>query len=687
MSVLPPGNDTVDLRAISGSSPARTAFRAAFRRPSVILAGAWILIVVIVGIFAQLLAPYDPYSQDLGVVFQLPTGAHWLGADDLGRDMLSRLMYGGAPLLGQALIAVVVALVIGIAAGLQAGFRLGPIDRVSSFVADVILAIPGFVILVALTVITGENQIPVMAVLGVLLSASIFRLVRATTQSTRALPFVDAARVSGLTRGRVLVRHVLPNIAGPLLVQGFVSYSIALILSASLAFLGLGQSPLAPTWGQMIDDATLNLAGDPWMMVPVGIALILTILSVNFIGSALRDALPHAQRQPLLVPRSRRKHHDTSRPEAMEASTSGRPPSSQRAVTTSRTEVVPIMGSASAHVELNDVTIAFPRGRRIVPVVDHLNLTIERGAALALVGESGCGKTMTALALIGLVPPPGSLVTGIVRVGDARLTDLSEKELEGVRGKRVAMIPQEPMAALDPSFTIGGQLTQALRLHRGLDRKQAKKEAHALLRKMGIAAPEAVVKSYPHEISGGMAQRVLIALSLTGNPEVLIADEPTTALDVTIQAEILDILRNLQRELGMTLIIATHDLGVVADIATDVAVMYAGQIVETGPVSQVMSAPVHPYTKALMAAIPDSLKRGERLATLPGSVPLPHEWPEYCRFASRCPFVTPECREAPVALTRVDLKLSQPGQHEERTVRCIRADEFTRGQGHAETTA
>lgn len=656
---IPIAEKGIDTSAVTGASPSFTAVRAAFLRPSVILAAAWLLTVLITGLFASQLAPYDPYAQDLVSGFQGPSAAHWLGTDNLGRDMLSRLMHGGAPLLILALLSVVVAVVLGVGAGLQAGFRPGPMDSISSFVANVILAIPGFVILVALTVITGENQIPVMAVLGVLLSASIFRLVRATTQSTRAMPFVDAARVSGLTRGRVLLRHVLPNIAGPLLVQGFVSYSIALIISASLAFLGLGQSPLDPTWGQMIYNATQYLAGNPWMMVPVGVALILTIVSVNFIGSALRDALPHAQRQPLLAPRARRRSLLPAARAAVERWPA--PAAAAKTRAPAAGGVATADASDPALIELNDVTIAFPRGDRNVPVVDNLHLVIKRGAALALVGESGCGKTMTALSIMGLIPPPGRLIGGSIRVGDTTLSNLSDKQLEGVRGKRVAIIPQEPMAALDPSFTIGSQLRQALRLHRGLRRKEASGEAHALLQKMGIAAPEAVAKSYPHEISGGMAQRVLIALSLTGNPEVLIADEPTTALDVTIQAEILDILRDLQRELDMTVIIATHDLGVVADIATDVAVMYAGQIVETGRVDEVMAAPMHPYTKALMAAIPDSLERGTRLASLAGSVPLPHEWPASCRFASRCAFVVPACRERPVELSVLS----------KRRVRCI----------------
>ena len=671
--------DGIDIKASRGASPAADAMRAAFGRPAGLVAGIWLVVVLLAGLLAAQLAPYDPYLQNLAANFQGPSAAHWLGTDDLGRDMLSRLIYGGAPLLLLALLSVVVAVILGVAGGLQAGFRAGPVDSIMSFVANVILAIPGFVILVALTVITGQNQIPVMAVLGILLSASIFRLVRATTQATREMPFVDAARVSGLTRGRVLVRHVLPNIAGPLLVQAFVSYSIALIIAASLAFLGLGQSPLDPTWGQMIYGATQNLAGDPWMMVPVGVALILTILAVNFIGSSLRDGLPHAQRQPLLTARPTRR---TAR-RALERDWQG----SQAVLTPARRRrdaiatgdgALPITDEAVPFIEIRDATIAFPRAGGMVPVVDHLNLRVERGAALALVGESGCGKTMTALSLLGLVPPPGALVAGSIRIGHSTLTRLSDREMEGVRGKRVALIPQEPMAALDPSFTIGSQLGEALRLHRGLSRKAATAETHALLSKMGIAAPEAVAKSYPHEISGGMAQRVLIALSLTGNPEVLVADEPTTALDVTIQAEILDILRGLQREFGMTLIIATHDLGVVADIATDVAVMYAGQIVETGRVEQVMANPVHPYTKALMAAIPDSLERGQRLAALPGTVPLPHEWPAFCRFASRCRFVLPKCLEKPIELYQVS---------DDRTARCVRADEFMREAADAEHAA
>jgi peptide/nickel transport system permease protein len=647
-------------------SPLRTALGSALRKPSVILSVAWLLIAVVGSVFRSILAPQSPYAQNVLNTFQMPSGAHLLGTDDLGRDLLSRLIYGGGPLLLCSLESVLVALAIGVPAGLQAGFRSGKTDGLLSFIANVILAVPGFVVLVAVVVVTGNDLALVMATLGILFSANFYRLVRATTLATRSLPYVDAARVAGLPRRRILARHILPNIAGPLIVQSFITYGLALLIASALAFLGLGLSPLTPNWGQMIFDATQNLTADPWMMVPVGVVLIFTILAVNLIGSAIRDALPHAQRQRLLTV-----WRSPGRPSVEQAPTGTGSQGEPVPDTLGRFRDVAPVASGQPLLRVEDLTVSFPVGSGWHPVVDRISFTVSRGATLALVGESGCGKTMTGLALMGLVPPPGQITAGRVIIGDTEMTALSESERQRLRGREVALISQEPMVALDPCFTAGSQLSEALRVHQRLDRRRAEAEAKELLRQMGIADPDAVARSYPHQISGGMAQRVVIALALAGNPELLIADEPTTALDVTIQAEILDLLRSLQEERHMTVIIATHDLGVVADIASEVAVMYAGQVVEQGPAERVLTQPVHPYTRALIGAIPDSTGRGKPLPSVEGSVPLPQDWPSWCRFASRCGYVVPACKAGPVALAAV---------RADQSARCVRANEFAEGE-------
>jgi peptide/nickel transport system permease protein len=647
-------------------SPLRSALRSALRRPVVIASVLWVALVVVLSVLASAISPYNPLSQDLAHVFSGPSGQHLLGTDDLGRDILTRLLHGGGGLLLASLESVVIGAVIGVSLGMLAGYLGGWTDSGLSFLINILIAVPGFVILIAVTVISSNNLAIVMAVLGLLFSANFFRLTRATTQAARSLLYVDAARVAGVSRNRTLTRHILPNITGLIVVYAFLTYGFALIIATSLSFLGLGFSPETPNWGQMVYDATQNLSVDPWMMVPVGAVLIFTILSVNFIGSALRDGLPQAQRQRLLtIRRPARRPGQAVSPAPPAFSSGSQEPGSRTAQQAPGGE--PLLA-------VDGLTISFPGTQGLYPVVDQVSFTVERGTTLALVGESGCGKTMTALGLLGLVPPPGQITGGRVMLAGQDITRLSERQLESWRGTRIAMISQEPMVALDPCFTVGSQLMEALRLHRKLSRRQASPEARELLRLMGIARPDAVAKSYPHQISGGMAQRVAIALALSGEPELLIADEPTTALDVTIQAEILDLLRSLQDKLGMTMVIATHDLGVVADVAATVAVMYAGQVVEFGVAEDVLVRPVHPYTRALLGAVPDPRARGKTLATVEGTVPLPQNWPAWCRFADRCGMVRPQCTTGPVALERA---------RSDQVVRCVRAPEFVGdGDGH-----
>ena len=298
-------------------------------------------------------------------------------------------------------------------------------------------------------------------------------------------------------------------------------------------------------------------------------------------------------------------------------------------------------------------------------MVDGVSFEVHRGQTVCLVGESGCGKTMTALATLGLLPEGGA-ASGSVRLNGRELLTLPEKDLAKVRGGQIALISQEPMVALDPCFSIRSQLGEVVKLRRGGSRAQVRDRVHELLQLVGIPNVEAVAKSYPHQLSGGMAQRVCIAAALAGEPSVIVADEPTTALDPTIQAEILDLLRSLQESLGLAVVLVTHDLGVVADIGDVAAVMYAGQVVELAPVEQLLSAPRHPYSQGLLDAMPEDAVRGEPLPTVAGVVPLPKDWPTHCRFAARCPLAIDACRDGSIPLFVVG---------DNRISRCIRSDE------------
>ena len=287
-------------------------------------------------------------------------------------------------------------------------------------------------------------------------------------------------------------------------------------------------------------------------------------------------------------------------------------------------------------------------------LVDDVSFSLARGETLCIVGESGCGKSLTALALMGLLARPAVQVTsGHARFAGHALFEMSDHELSDLRGDRIAMIFQEPMTSLNPAFRIGEQIAETIVRHRGASRKQARVRALELLRRVRIPAPEKRLSAYPHQLSGGMRQRVMIAMALANDPELLIADEPTTALDVTIQAQILELIAELQRDAGTALILVTHDLGVVAEVADRVAVMYAGRVVEQGPVDAIFDDPQHPYTVGLLGSLPSLGRREGRLATIPGSVPPPSNWSAGCRFASRCPLALAQCATEQPALEEV----------------------------------
>jgi peptide/nickel transport system ATP-binding protein len=304
-------------------------------------------------------------------------------------------------------------------------------------------------------------------------------------------------------------------------------------------------------------------------------------------------------------------------------------------------------------LELKSLTVSFATDDGTVHAVDGIDLALRRGRTLGLVGESGCGKSVTSLAVMGLLPPENSKVGGEVRFEGRDLLKVTKNELRDLRGARLAMIFQEPMTSLNPSYTIGNQIIEAIQRHQGLNAAEARAKAIEVLKLVRIPSAEKRVDDYPHKLSGGMRQRAMIAMALACGPKLLIADEPTTALDVTIQAQILDLMRGLRRDTGTAIILITHDLGVVAEMADDVAVMYAGQIVERAPVKELFARPEHPYTVGLLGSIPKLDQKRERLPSIEGRVPDMTRPPAGCRFAARCPFVEEACRAAPPPLVEV----------------------------------
>lgn len=311
---------------------------------------------------------------------------------------------------------------------------------------------------------------------------------------------------------------------------------------------------------------------------------------------------------------------------------------------------------------ISDLTITFTGDSGTHEVTDHLSLTLDEGEVVCLVGESGCGKSVTAMSLLGLLGPGGSVTEGSICYEDRDLLTLSEKELDQIRGKEISMIFQDPMSSLNPTFTIGYQIMEGLRIHLGLKKREAWVRAVELLARVGMKEPELVMKSYPHTLSGGMRQRAIIAMALACNPKLLIADEPTTALDVSVQAQIMELLKRLQKESRMAVLLITHDMGVVSHMADRVLVMYAGQIVEEAEAEELFRHPSHPYTRALLAAIPTTGDSEERkLSSIPGMVPENYDTISGCRFADRCPYARQECHQR-VGLREISKR---------HTVRCI----------------
>jgi peptide/nickel transport system permease protein len=559
------------------------------KNPLGVAALSVLVLIVLAAIFAPLLTSYSPNDVSVLNILQGPGAGHLLGTDGAGRDVWARLLYGARYTLAGALLATVVAAILGITSGLVAGYYGKWFEAASSWVTTLLMALPGIVVLLAARSVLGPSLWTVMIIFGVLLAPAFYRLVYAAVSGVRNELFVDAARVSGVSDFRIIARHILTVVRAPIIIQGSIVFGIAIAVQVGLDFLGFGDQSI-PTWGNMLNDGFTNLYRDPQLVVWPGLAIVLTTVALTLFANALRDELEQSSR-----PRRRRAAAVT----VMAANPAG--PDSDT--------IAHEAPNSSAQAPLLDVAglaVGYPQADgSVTRVVDNVSLDIRRGEVHGLIGESGSGKTQTAWSVLRLLPAGGEILQGSIRFDGEDLSKVSEAMMRDIRGGRIAYIPQEPMSNLDPSFTIGSQLTEPMRIKLGVSKSEAKARALKLLGQVGIPNPERTFASYPHELSGGMAQRVLIAGAVSCEPDLVIADEPTTALDVTIQAEILDLLRELQQELGVTILIVTHNFGVVADLCDRVSVMQKGRIVETGPARAVFADPQHPYTRSLFDAILD----------------------------------------------------------------------------------
>ncbi len=619
-----------------------SGLRRFFHRPLATISLAILLGIVVCAIFAPLLAPDPPNYGPLTDIMAGPSWAHPLGTDELGRDLLSRLMYGARPAILQTLAVVGTTVILGLPLGLFSGYRGGGFDRTLMRVVDVGLAIPAMVvILIVLSVFPTEFYLATIA-LGVLLVPPFVRNIRGAVIAIRGDLFVDAARVAGVGHLRVVFRHILPRVRGPVLVQITLLSAISLLFTSGLGYLGFGVQPPNASWGTMVGEAQRYINQDTWMLVVAGGIVAITVLCLGLLGDAIRDVSVEAWTG---------------------AASQARP---TRQVSSDHASAGP--PDPAALLSVRDLRVAFGSGQNEVNVVDGVDFDIAVGEAVGLIGESGCGKTSVARAVLNLLRGDGHIAGGRVVFDGVDVTELDSAALGQFRGGAVAYISQEPQASLDPTFRVGAILHEALRAHGKYSRAAAHARSLELLQMVRLPEPERVLALYPHQLSGGMAQRVAIARALANHPRLLIADEPTTALDVTVQAEILELLDNLSRETGMALLLVSHDCWVVAELCSRVLVMYAGEIVERAPIGALLEHPGHPYSERLLRSDPRAAEDDALpLPTIPGSVPPPQEWPSGCRFRDRCEYARDACAAGPIALVELD---------EERGSRCLFAQEL-----------
>ncbi|MBX3194132.1 MAG: dipeptide/oligopeptide/nickel ABC transporter permease/ATP-binding protein [Microbacteriaceae bacterium] len=562
-----------------------------------------ILVAIVLAIAEEWLTPFPPNSVQIQLTNAPPfTTDYLLGGDKFGRDILSRLIAGSRGAMVGVLIVVSISVVLGVVTGLIAGYYGKLFDSLGSWGAAVLMAVPGIIVLIALYTLVDASMEVAMAVLGVLSSPSFFWLTRTLTRGVKSELYVDAARVSGLSDARIVGRHVLIAIRAPIIIMTSFLAGTALAVQAGLEFLGLSDRQ-RPSWGGMLTDAFANIYRAGWQLIWPGLALGLVMAAFVLVGNAVRDALQGTYVKPSR--RARRRQIVQLLGDAAVTRTLGTRAAPMAAGSERQDSGRP---GQEPLLVIEELRIAYPRETDSREVVHGVSVQVEAGQVVGLVGESGSGKTQTVFAALGVLPEEAIIAGGSVRLDGRELLGLRPAELVAVRGTAMGYVPQEPMSNLDPSFTVGAQLVHGIRAQRPeMGRRQARHLAMEMLARVGIHEPKRTFASYPHEISGGMAQRVLIAGAVACEPKLLIADEPTTALDVTVQAEILDLLRDLQRERQMGVLLVTHNFGVVADLCDRVVVMREGVVVEHGAVAKVFHDPQHEYTRMLLDAILDDV--------------------------------------------------------------------------------
>ena len=588
------------------------------RTPLGLTATVLVVAVLLLAVLGPVIWSGRANAVDTGNILAGPSAEHWTGTDNLGRDIFYRVLVAGRLSVELALAATAIAIAVGLLLG-TAPFLLGRrLGRLVTGAVNVAVAFPGLLLALFFAVIFGVGATGAVLAIG-LAGAPVFaRLTQTLVAGLAARDFIAAARIAGVGRIRILFRHVLPNIAEPLVVNATLGAGGALLAFAGLSFLGLGVQPPAYDWGRLLYDGIGAIYVNPAAALAPGAAVLLAGLAFNLFGETVAKGLGVTRLG------ARRGAIPRPVPEARAA----------------QDEPVP-----DVVLDVRDLSVSFPSPVGEIRPVRGVSFAVRRGEALGVVGESGSGKSLTALAVSRLIDTPGQVDAERVEFLGTDLRGPDTKARQRLLGTSLAMVFQDPMTSFNPTQRIGGQLAVVARHHQGLGRRAALARAADRLRAVRIPAAERRIRQYPHEFSGGMRQRAMIGLGLMSTPALIVADEPTTALDVTVQRQILELLDAIRQADDVALVLISHDVTVVREVCDRVLVMYAGRIVEDLPAHELTSGARHPYTRALVAAVPDlDTDLDQPLAVIPGRPVAPAEFPPGCAFAARCPLADERCR-------------------------------------------
>lgn len=598
------------------------------------IALALLLAIVLATLLAPLIATHDPLATGLTRGPAAPDATHWFGTDRQGRDVFSRLLHGASYSLVIGLAATAIALLAAAVLGAIAATANKWVAEILMRGLDMVMSFPGIALAVMLVTVFGQSLPVLVLTIAFLYTPQLTRVIRANIIGQFGEDYVAAVRVMGASTPRVLVKHVARNCLAPILVFSTVLVADAIVFEASLSFIQAGVPDPEPSWGNvMAAGRQLVMSGAWWPTLFAGALITTTVLALNILAEGMTDAMaaPRARSQvdavgvAAAIEQLEKPGHDGEALRLAAAASLQQRLDQLRSVELARTDRLVYGADRPPLLEVRNLSIGFPR-HGTVNVVDNVSFSVRPGETMALVGESGCGKSITALAIMGLLDPRARISGEILFEGQNLLT-MGQRQRNALRGKGIAMIYQDALSSLNPAMLIRSQMGQ-------LTSRGGTRTANELLEMVGLD-PARTLNSYPHELSGGQRQRVLIAMALTRDPKLVIADEPTTALDVTVQKQVIELLNRLREELGFAMLFVSHDLALVAELSHRIAVMYAGQLVEQAPSRDILVQPIHEYTRGLLGAVLSIEAGASRLHQIPGIVPSPREFPPGDRFAPR----------------------------------------------------